>query len=116
MQALFEGSEEAPGLAGLGIFPGFVERFPPTARVPHMGWNSLTGIRSSRLMRGLGANPYVYFAHSYYVPETPVTAATCEYALPYTAVLEQGNIYGVQFHPEKSGPVGLQIVRNFIEI
>jgi imidazoleglycerol phosphate synthase glutamine amidotransferase subunit HisH len=58
----------------------------------------------------------VYFAHSFYVPETSVTVATCEYAVPYTAVLEQGNVYGVQFHPEKSGPVGLQIVRNFIEI
>jgi imidazole glycerol phosphate synthase glutamine amidotransferase subunit len=116
MQALFEGSDEAPGLAGLGVFPGRVERFPASARVPHMGWNSLTGTRPSRLLKGLSSNPYVYFAHSFYVPETSVTVATCEYAVPYTAVLEQGNVYGVQFHPEKSGPVGLQIVRNFIEI
>lgn len=116
MQALFESSEEAPGLPGLGIFPGRVARFAETARVPHMGWNTLTEKKPSLLLRGLGANPYVYFAHSYYVPETTVTAALCTYNIPYTAVLEEANVFGVQFHPEKSGPLGLQIVRNFIEL
>ena len=70
--------------------------------------------QSSRLLADLPPRPYVYFAHSYYVPETPVTAATCTYTLPYTAVLESGNIFGVQFHPEKSGPLGLRIVKNFL--
>jgi glutamine amidotransferase len=68
------------------------------------------------LLAQLGPRPYVYFAHSYYVPETDVTAASCTYTLPYTAVLENGNVYGVQFHPEKSGPTGLAIVRNFVEL
>jgi glutamine amidotransferase len=116
MQALFESSEEAPDLLGLGIFPGAVMRFAADARVPHMGWNQVAPTLSSRLLAGLGPNPYVYFAHSYYVPLAPVTAATCTYTLPYTAILEAGNIHGVQFHPEKSGPVGLKIVKNFLEL
>jgi imidazole glycerol phosphate synthase glutamine amidotransferase subunit len=116
MQALFEKSEEAPDLHGLGIFPGSVRRFGPGARVPHMGWNQVTPKPASHLLSGLGPEPYVYFAHSYYVPETSVTAATCTYTVPYTAILESNNIYGVQFHPEKSGPVGLRIVKNFLEI
>jgi imidazole glycerol phosphate synthase glutamine amidotransferase subunit len=116
MQALFESSEEAPDLPGLAVFPGSVKRFVPGARVPHMGWNQVTPARSSRLLTGLPPDPYVYFAHSYYVPETAVTAATCTYTVPYTAILESGNIHGVQFHPEKSGPVGLKIVKNFLEL
>jgi imidazole glycerol phosphate synthase glutamine amidotransferase subunit len=116
MQALFESSEEAPELPGLGIFPGNVQRFPLTARVPHMGWNTLTPTAPTRLLQGLGESPFVYFAHSYYVPETTVTAATCTYGFPYTAVLESGTVFGVQFHPEKSGPAGLKIVKNFLEI
>jgi imidazole glycerol-phosphate synthase subunit HisH len=116
MQGLFESSEEAPDLPGLGLFPGSVKRFAPGARVPHMGWNQVTPARSSRLLAGLPADPYVYFAHSYYVPETTVTAATCTYTVPYTAILESGNVHGVQFHPEKSGPAGLKIVQNFLEL
>jgi len=114
LHALFEKSEEAPGLEGLAIFPGQVKRFPETARVPHMGWNNLIETRPSKLLAGIGEGPYVYFAHSYYVPETTVTAAVCHYTLPYTAVLEAGTVFGVQFHPEKSGPLGLKIVKNFI--
>ncbi|MCU1259657.1 MAG: imidazole glycerol phosphate synthase subunit hisH [Bryobacterales bacterium] len=116
LHALFEDSEEAPDERGLAIFPGSVRRFGEGARVPHMGWNDIERRASSRLMSGLGEKPYVYFAHSYYVPETAVTAAACTYTVPYTAVLESGNIFGVQFHPEKSGPIGLKIVRNFIDI
>jgi imidazole glycerol phosphate synthase glutamine amidotransferase subunit len=114
LQALFESSEEAPEVRGLGIYPGDVRRFPAEARVPHMGWNELEIARESKLMRDLPARPYVYFAHSYYVPVNERTAATCTYGMPYTAVLEDGNVFGVQFHPEKSGPVGLQIVKNFV--
>jgi len=116
MQALFESSEEAPGQQGLAVFPGSVRRFGKGARVPHMGWNTLASRADSRLLTGLGAEPYVYFAHSYYVPETSVAAATCTYMLPYTAAVEHNNIFGVQFHPEKSGPVGLKLVRNFVNL
>ncbi len=116
LQALFETSEEAPEVRGLGLYPGSVCRFPIGARVPHMGWNELALERDSKLLRNLPARPYVYFAHSYYVPKNDLAAATCTYEVPYTAVLECGNVFGVQFHPEKSGPVGLAIVRNFLEL
>ena len=114
LQALFESSEEAPEEHGLTLFQGRVRRFPAAARVPHMGWNQLETRRPSRLLAGLDPRAFVYFAHSYYVPEVAVTAATCTYSLSYTAVLETENIFGVQFHPEKSGPAGLLIVRNFV--
>jgi glutamine amidotransferase len=116
LQALFTASDEAPEVQGLGIFDGRVRRFPKTARVPHMGWNGLELRSPSRLLARLDAQPYVYFAHSYYVPETAATAAACNYCVPYTAVLDSSNIFGVQFHPEKSGPVGLQIVKNFVDL
>jgi len=116
LQALFETSEEAPEVRGLGIYPGTVQRFPMDARVPHMGWNELEVRPASKLVRDLPARPYVYFAHSYYVPENPRASATCTYELTYTAVLESANVYGVQFHPEKYGPVGLKIVNNFLEL
>jgi imidazole glycerol phosphate synthase glutamine amidotransferase subunit len=114
LQALFERSEEAPEARGLGIFTGTVTRFPADARVPHMGWNNVAG--PARLLAGAGPDAYLYFAHSYYVPLNPVTAATCTYGLPYTAVLESANVFGVQFHPEKSGPLGIKIVKNFVEL
>jgi len=116
LQGLFENSEEAPEVHGLGIFPGTVKRFPLDARVPHMGWNEITAVHDCPLLAGMGPHPYLYFAHSYYVPETTVTAATCTYTLPYTAVLQSANVFGVQFHPEKSGPTGLKIVSNFINL
>jgi imidazole glycerol-phosphate synthase subunit HisH len=116
LQALFESSEEAPEIRGLGLYPGTVRRFPAAARVPHMGWNELELRRESKLVRNLPAPAFVYFAHSYYVPAGDLATATCTYAEPYTAVLECNNVFGVQFHPEKSGPVGLQIVRNFLEL
>lgn len=116
LQGLFDSSEEAPDQRGLGIFKGEVKRFDLTGRVPHMGWNQLDSVRPSRILAGLPQQPYVYFAHSYYVPVVEQTAATCTYTLPYTAVLESGNVFGVQCHPEKSGPLGLAIVRNFVEL
>jgi imidazole glycerol phosphate synthase glutamine amidotransferase subunit len=115
LQALFEHSEEAPEALGLGLYAGTVRRFPADARVPHMGWNRLDRCSASRLLAGLDAHAFVYFAHSYYAPAIPETAATCTYSLPYSAVLESGNTFGVQFHPEKSGPTGLRVVRNFVE-
>lgn len=113
LQALFDSSEEAPEERGLSIFPGAVKRFDNSARVPHMGWNQLEPVKPSRLLAGLPANPHVYFANSYYVPVVLQTAAICNYSVPFTAVLESGNVFGVQCHPEKSGPLGLAIMRNF---
>jgi imidazole glycerol phosphate synthase glutamine amidotransferase subunit len=104
MQALFERSEEAPEEHGLGLFPGAVRRFPMDARVPHMGWNQLEP-----------DGRFVYFAHSYYVPECDQASATCTYGLRFTAMLHAANVHGVQFHPEKSGPVGLGIVQEFLD-
>jgi len=116
LQALFERSEEAPEAQGLGLYPGCVRRFPAGARVPHMGWNQLEVRPTARLFRGLPASPYVYFAHSYYVPPQADASAFCTYEVPYTAAFECGNVFGVQFHPEKSAAAGLQLVRNFVEL
>jgi len=100
----------------LGLFEGAVRRFPPNVRLPHMGWNQIEARPDSRLLNGLSPETYVIFMHSYYAPEVTATAATCTYGIRYTAALESGNIFGVQFHPEKSGPAGLRIVRNFVEL
>lgn len=116
LQCLFESSEEASEARGLGVFPGSVKRFNGNARIPHMGWNSLSRLRPSKLLAGLGDEAFTYFAHSYYGPVIDATAATCTYIQPYTAVIEQRNIHAVQFHPEKSGPVGLRVVSNFLEL
>jgi imidazole glycerol phosphate synthase glutamine amidotransferase subunit len=112
MQALFESSEEAADERGLGIYPGQVKRFRGDLRIPHMGWNQVQPCRTNTL---LATAAYLYFAHSYYCPVVPETAAVCDYTVPYTAILEQANVWGVQFHPEKSGPAGIQIVKNFID-
>ena len=116
LQCMFESSEESSDSKGLALFPGIVRRFTGQMRIPHMGWNSLSPVGASRLLKGLSEEPYAYYAHSFYVPEMNATAATTTYAHPYTAILEHDNIYGVQFHPEKSGPVGLKILQNFLEI
>jgi imidazole glycerol-phosphate synthase subunit HisH len=101
---------------GLGIFPGVVKRFVGDARIPHMGWNSLDRVKPSKLLQGLDEDAYTYFAHSYYAPVNFATAATCNYIHPYSAVIENDNIFAVQFHPEKSGPIGLKVVGNFVEL
>ncbi len=115
LQALFERSAEAPDAEGLGIFEGAIERFGAGARIPHMGWNTVQPVKPSRLLNS-GHEPYLYFANSYYVPLCPATVATCTYTRPFTAMLESGNIFGVQFHPEKSGAAGLEIIRRFAEL
>jgi imidazole glycerol phosphate synthase glutamine amidotransferase subunit len=116
LQALFESSEEAPEQKGLALFEGSVRRFPAHLRCPHMGWNEIVAVKDCPLLGNPGPRPYVYFAHSYYCPVVEATAAICTYELPYTAVLQSGNLFGVQFHPEKSGPAGLQIIRNFVNL
>ena len=114
LHALFETSEEAPEALGLGLFHGNIKRFQGDARVPHMGWNSLDRTRESRLLQGTGDAPFVYFANSFYAPAVPEASATCLYGVPFSAVIEHANISAVQFHPEKSGAVGLKIVSNFV--
>jgi imidazole glycerol phosphate synthase glutamine amidotransferase subunit len=116
LQSLFEGSEEDPAVEGLGLFKGVIRRFDDQLRVPHMGWNQITTRKECKLLRGISPNPYVYFAHSYYVPVVEATGAECTYGLPYTVLLEEENIYGVQFHPEKSGSIGMQVIKNFVEL
>ncbi len=116
LQALFRGSQEAPQVNGFGVFEETVLRFPNQMRVPHMGWNVLEPRRECRLLHGVPARPYVYFANSYYAPVIEATAATTTYGAPFTALLESGNLFGVQFHPEKSGPLGLRIMKNFVKL
>jgi imidazole glycerol phosphate synthase glutamine amidotransferase subunit len=116
LQALFEQSAEAPEAMGLGIFPGRVERFASPARVPHMGWSDVTLAPQSRLFPDSLERPFFYFAHSYFLPVCEGTAATCDYTRPFTAAFERENIFGVQFHPEKSGALGLSVLRRFIQL
>lgn len=116
LQCLFEASDESPGSRGLGIFEGSVRRFSGEARIPHMGWNSLEQKKPARLLKHLEDGVFAYFAHSYYAPVVDATAAACTYMHPYTAILEQGSLHAVQFHPEKSGPVGLRVMQNFLEL
>jgi imidazole glycerol-phosphate synthase subunit HisH len=122
LQWLFEGSTEAPGVAGLGHFAGRCERFPARfegaeLKSPHVGWNSLEEVRTdSRLLRGVKDGGFVYYTHSWRAPVVEATAAVTAYGGAFTAVVEQGNVMGVQFHPEKSSTVGLQVLKNFLEL
>jgi len=116
LQAMFEASEEAPEQKGLGLFPGTVRRFPYGVRCPHMGWNTVRAVRPCRLLEGMDAPLYFYFANSYYCPTGSHAAALCGYGVEFCALLESGNVFGVQFHPEKSGPVGLRMMQNFLRL
>ena len=119
MQYLFEGSREAPDVPGLGELGGSCEAIPagPGLKIPHVGWNVLerTG-RSSRLLEGVASNAYAYFTHSYAAPATETATAVTSHGTTFPAVVERGRVSGVQFHPEKSGEAGLQILRNFLRI
>lgn len=118
MQMLMETSEEHGFHRGLGLIPGNVKRFPrvPEKKVPHMGWNSLRiGKPANPLFAGFGPEEYVYFVHSYYVETVPEhTITSTEYICPFASSVENGNVFGVQFHPEKSGATGLRLLKNFI--
>jgi imidazole glycerol phosphate synthase glutamine amidotransferase subunit len=137
LQSLYDASEEAPGMAGLGILPGTVATLPRIARLPHMGWNQVQCAGEGRLLRHVPEDAWFYFAHSYAVPAAgtaptprvvemrpsprpPVaagsTVATCQHGAVFVAVAEKGPVMGVQFHPEKSGEAGLQVLRNFLEM
>ena len=120
MQMLFEVGEEMGEHKGLGLLAGRVIRFPPFVdrKVPHMGWNQLKVRRESDLLRGLGAANYVYFVHSYYCAPAAAEAvvASVDYGVEFAAFVQQGNICGVQFHPEKSQQTGLRILANFLQM
>ena len=120
LQLMFESSEEGPGVKGLGLLPGKIVKFPEKEgfKIPHMGWNSIDVKEGSRLFKGVSNNSYVYFVHSYYLQaenENDV-AATTEYITHVHASVEHNNIFACQFHPEKSGDVGLRILKNFCEL
>ena len=117
LQALYESSEEAPQLSGLGVLPGRVSQLPQTVKLPHMGWNQLRRVRPARLLDGMSPGAYFYFAHSYAAPASGAeSAAVCAHGREFTAVIENGNIFGVQFHPEKSGPSGAKLLDNFLRL
>ena len=114
LQWLFAGSTEAPGVPGLGLVPGTCERID-APKVPHVGWNSLTFPQASRLMAQVPDGAQVYFTHSYAAPIVDATVATTTYGTTFSAAIERDNVSAVQFHPEKSGNIGLQILRNWLE-
>lgn len=119
LQMLFEGSEEDPGVPGLGVFPGMVRKITaPQLKIPHMGWNSLTFPNPSPLFQNLAEQSYVYFVHSYHaVPEhSSLITAVTDYGGPVTAAIGRGNVQAVQFHPEKSSSIGMKILDNFIRV
>jgi imidazole glycerol-phosphate synthase subunit HisH len=136
MQWLFDGSEEAPDVPGAGLFPGRCRQFPAKVKSPHVGWNNLalsgasesehseyresgdgkSRPEKSRLLWHLPSGPFVYFTHSFYAPVIQPTSAITDYGLPFSAAIERDNIFGVQFHPEKSGTAGLLILKNFCEV
>ena len=120
MQLLFERSDETPGVEGLGILKGEILRILETfgLKIPHMGWNSLNFHGNGKLFKGLPSEPYVYFVHSYYLKaeEEEIVTATAEYGTCIHASVEKGQVFGCQFHPEKSSDIVIQILQNFVEL
>jgi glutamine amidotransferase len=116
MQWLYTGSTEAPNQSGLSYFPETIERFPEgSEKVPHVGWNQLNPNPNSRLLAGVENGEFAYFTHSWRAPISAYTAATTSYIQPFASAVERNNVFGVQFHPEKSSETGLKILRNFLE-
>ena len=116
LQWMFDSSEESPGTRGLGVFPGCCTHFPAEVKAPHVGWNQLEIRDGSRLLRGIASGAFVYFTHSYRAPLVSDTVACCDYGGPFSAAVERGHLFGVQFHPEKSGDAGLAILENFCRL
>jgi glutamine amidotransferase len=116
MQWMFERSEESLETSGLGALPGQCERFPVQVKSPHVGWNQIEVNPSSRLLRGVPSSSFVYFTHSFRAPVGETTVACCEYGGRFSAAVERDHLFGVQFHPEKSGEIGLKLLANFVEL
>lgn len=117
LQALYAKSAEASDLSGLGIFQGHVAHLPKDVKLPHMGWNQVRSGRPSALLSEIAPDAYFYFAHSYAAPDTgKETTATCRHGREFAAVIESGRIFGVQFHPEKSGATGAKLLSNFLRL
>jgi len=117
LQALYETSQESPDLSGLHLLPGSVRSLPATVKLPHMGWNQIKLTRVSRLLEGISPDAYFYFAHSFAATDANGEAvALCKYGADFAAVIEKQNIFAVQFHPEKSGDAGAQLLHNFLRL
>jgi imidazole glycerol phosphate synthase glutamine amidotransferase subunit len=116
LQALYEKSDEAPEASGLGVLAGRVRRLEGVFKIPHVGWSQLEIQRHRAILEGITQGSFVYYCHSYYGPVTVESSATTEYGQRFSAVAEAGNICAVQFHPEKSGDVGLRILKNFLSL
>lgn len=120
LQLMFEQSEEAPGVPGLGIFQGRFVRIPkkPGLKIPHMGWNSLRVVKESKILKNIGDEPFVYFVHSYYLKadNNDIVSAYTTYGENLDIAVEQDNIFATQFHPEKSGKTGMTILKNFLSL
>ena len=115
MQLLFDWSAEG-SVEMLGLIPGKIQKFQGDMPIPHMGWNTLEIVRESELLRGLGGKPYVYFVHSYHAPTGDFTLAQTAYGTAFSSVIGRDNVFGCQFHPERSGKTGAQILKNFTEL
>lgn len=113
MQWLFEGSTESPEAPGAALFPGQCSRFPASVKSPHVGWNQIEVSNGSRLLRGVENGSFVYYTHSFRAPVVEGTVACTQYGGAFSAAVERGNVFGVQFHPEKSAVTGLKILENF---
>ena len=118
LHLLFEESEESPNVKGLGIFKGKIVKIPDNGnlKIPHMGWNNIRITKDSKILKNIGNEPYVYFVHSYYVEaeDESVVSAYTEYGQKLDIAVEQDNVFATQFHPEKSGDIGMEILKNFI--
>jgi imidazole glycerol-phosphate synthase subunit HisH len=116
MQWLFEGSTEAPDVPGIGVFKGMVARFACDMKIPHVGWNTIEAAAPARLLQDVSSDGFVYYTHSYRAPVVEGVVATTTYGEQFAAAVERDNVFGVQFHPEKSSTVGLQLLRNFCKL
>jgi imidazole glycerol-phosphate synthase subunit HisH len=116
MQWMFQGSTEATGVPGLSLFPAMIEKFPSDVKSPHVGWSQIEITPGSQLLKNVPDQAFVYYTHSYRAPVVPGTVARTSYGTDFSGVVERDNVFGVQFHPEKSGAAGLTILKNFAEL